>query len=218
MRNRVFLATLLLTVSGVQSACIFCNAPEERSISVSTIDSLQITINGRSMALQLGAHIGQAEISRTHFDPLFNAIEDRGSANTGLLISVGGPDPATNEQVLLTIAVPADMSRNDVYTIANTFAVEPGFSTTPLTFGVRATQNPNTADVAFGTSTYTFPPPLFTVNYRATSATGTIRVTERGDGYAIMRLDIDLVDATGRTAFVNGQIQVATGRYTPPCT
>jgi hypothetical protein len=24
--------------------------------------------------------------------------------------------------------------------------------------------------------------------------------------------------ATGRTAFVNGQIQVATGRYTPPCT
>jgi len=216
-RSGLISAAVVLTLAALSTGCNYCGAEEERAITVSTTDSLTITRNAQVTRLAPVSRVGAAEISPLSFDAVFNAIEGTQTPNRALLLTLSGT-AATGELVTIVFALPADLDRNDQYTVARTFTAEPGLSTDPGMWGLREVAGANTAEIAFTTSTYSFPPAQHTITYRANAASGMIRVLQRERGWAELDLDITLTDAAGATATLDGRIQVNTERYTPPCT
>ncbi|HUP89367.1 MAG TPA: hypothetical protein VM100_08455 [Longimicrobiales bacterium] len=205
-----------MIASASSSACNFCGAEEQRAINVGVYDSITVTRAGQTSRLQLGARVGDTEITRPTFDSVFTAVDKGLNANRSVILSLGGTDPATGEIVLASFILPSDLRKGAQYTVTSTFNIEPGFSTTPLSWGTRGANGSN-AVLGFTTSTYTFPPANFTINYRATSASGTITVTNRGSGFVELQLAIQFTDASGRPGSMTGRIQATAERYTPPC-
>jgi hypothetical protein len=217
MRMRLLSLGFAAALASVTSACNYCGADEVRALTVSTVDSLAITRNGVTRRLQLNSRVAGREIEDARFEAVFNAIEDRPSSNRGILLTLSGTDPVTSELITMVMALPSNLDRGDVYTVNRTFVAEPGLSTDPGLWGERDLEGVNTADVAFTTSTYSFPPAQHTITYRAATATGTIRVTQRSRGYVEVDVAIGLADASGVAAALNGKIQINTERHTPPC-
>ena len=124
---------------------------------------------------------------------------------------------SASTQLTIALALPEDMTRGDVYTVNGTFTAEPRFSTDPAFFATRDLQGANNAQIAFTRWRYTFPPPVHTVTYRASAATGTIRVTQRSDDYVEVELNLQVTDPTNGPATITGRVQAQTERHTPPC-
>jgi hypothetical protein len=216
MTSRVNATIVAAAVCVFCSACNFCGADEQHALTVSTVDSLTITRAGNTARLQLGARLMDNQINRATFDSVFDAVDRGLSANRSVILSLTGDDPATGETVSISFVVPSDLRRGAQYPVTSTFNVEPGFSTDPGLWGTRGA-NGNNAAFAFTTSTYSFPPAHFTINYRAATSSGTITVTNRSTGYVEFALAIQFTDATGRPGSVTGRIQATTERTTPPC-
>ena len=202
------------------TGCNYCGADEDLAIGISTMDSLSIVVGSQAIRLSTNSRVGQTEIDRATFLYLYDAIEDRKSppARTLVLPLSGYVEPNRNELFVMGFALPEDLTRGDVYTVDGTFNVEAGLSTDPGLWMTRPLADANKAQVGFTRATYSFPPGMFTVTYRATSASGAVRVTQRGDAWAELDLDLRLSDAAGVASTIRGRLQVTTSRYTPPCT
>ena len=211
----VGLVSVLIGV--VPAACNFCDAEEERAISISSVDSLTLTFGTQSTRMQFGSRVSHRELPAASFEPVFRAIEDPSSPPSRSIILTVDAIESASTQLTIALALPEDMTRGDVYTVNGTFTAEPRFSTDPAFFGTRDLQGANNAQIAFTRWRYTFPPPVHTVTYRASAATGTIRVTQRSDDYVEVELNLQVTDPTNGPATITGRVQAQTERHTPPC-
>ena len=213
---RRFASALALATTTATTGCL-CGADEERAVTVSAIDALTVVRDGSSRRIEIVTRVTEPEVSPQTFDFVYNTIEERPQGE-GIVLGLSGTDPTSNELVILALALPVSLRRGDEYAVGATFSVDAGLTSDPRLWGAYDLQQSDRAEVAFTIAAYSFPPPLYTVSFRATTSSGTIRVTERQRGSLELSLNLTLVDATGMTTTVTGRVQANTERFTPPCT
>jgi hypothetical protein len=194
-----------------------CGADEEHAVTVSSPGSLTVTRDGTARQVEFVTRLDETQVSPSTFQFVFNTIEGSTSGE-GVALSLSGTDPTSNELVILVLGLPVSLRPGDEYSVGATFPVDPGVSSDPRLWGERDLQQSNRAEVAFTTATYSFPPPQYTVSYRAVTSSGTIRVTQRQRGWVELSVSLSLADATGKTTTVTGRVQANSERFTPPCT
>jgi hypothetical protein len=209
-----FLAAVSLATT--LAAC--CGAEEEHVVSISPgVDSLTLTRDGVARKFGTVARATVPPTSPPTFEFVFNTLEGN-TIGDGIALSVGGDDPVTNELVLVSLALPMSLRIGDQYTVGATYTVQPGLDNAPGVFGAYDLQQPNQAEAAFTTSTYTFPPGVYNATFQAATTTGTVRVIERERGRIVLSLNLNFTDPAGKTATVTGLMHATTERFTPPCT
>lgn len=212
----------LLTTAGLAattaiSGCNYCGADEQHAVNFGTgIDGLTVVRDGATRRIEVSGRASSPPIQQSAFDFVFNTIEGSRTGE-GIALTFGGPDPVTDETVALTLALPVSLRNGDQYPVGTTFTIDVTLDGDPRGLGPHDLQQPNQAEAAFTIAKYTFPPPTFTVNFRAVTSTGTVRVTDRDDGRLELTLNLSFVDANGKTALVTGTTQVSTEKVTPPC-
>jgi hypothetical protein len=117
---------------------------------------------------------------------------------------------------VLAVAVPADLRKGAVYTIARTFMLQISHGEATA-WGRRALAAPQQAEIALSAATYTFPPGVYTHTFQATAVAGTITVVNRWKETVELGLDLRTTDASGRAIVVRGNVYLDAQRYTPPC-
>jgi hypothetical protein len=213
---RRWLTGLGLATTLVMSGCL-CGADEVHAVTVSAPDSLVVVANDATRKIEVVTRLTENEASPAAFRFVYNTIE--GSAGgEGVALTLSGLDPATNETVLLVLALPVSLRRGEEYQVGGTFTVDAGFGVAPRAWGPYDLQQPNRAEAAFTTAAYQFPPGRYDTTFRAATSTGTVRITNRRDGWLEMALDLRFTDATGRTRTVTGRAQANSESYAPPCT
>jgi hypothetical protein len=211
------LAALALVASTALSACNICGNPEQRVLNLSSgLDSVTVVRAGRTFRVGSVVRVFEPQASSPSFDVVFNTLE--GATNgEAIVLNVTGRDPATDEVVILAVAVPVSLRQGEEYTVGSAFSVDASIDGDPRTFGAYDLQQPTRAEAAFTIAKYTFPPPLFTTNYRGATASGTVRVSKRERGLLELVVNLNFVDAAGNTAKVTGGLRASTERYTAPC-
>ena len=209
-------AAAALAATVATTGCL-CGADEQYAVTVSAPDSLVVTRDGVTRRVEIVTRLAQQDVSPATFGFVYDVIEGSTSGE-GVALTMSGIDAVSNEVVTLVLGLPVSLRRGDEYPVGVTFAIEPGVSSDPRYWGPRDLQQSNRAEVAFVVSAYTFPPPLYTATFRAVTSTGTVRVTQRERGRVELSLNLNLMDATGRTTVVTGRAQANSERFTPPCT
>jgi len=213
---RRWLAAIGLVTTLAMTGCL-CGADEGHAVTVSAPDALTVTRDGVARKVEVVTRLTEPEASPTTFQFVFNAVE--GSTNgEGVALSLSGADATSDELVILTLALPVALRRGDEYPVGATFTVDPGLTPDPRLWGAYDLRQPDEAEAAFTIASYSFPPPQFTVNFRAATSTGTIRVTQRQRGSVELSLNLSFTDASGKTTTVTGRAQANSERFTAPCT
>jgi hypothetical protein len=150
------------------------------------------------------------------FEFVFNTLEGSTSGE-GVAFTLSGTDATTQEVVTIVLALPVSLREGDVYSVGGTFSVEVGNAAETRMWGAHDLADPSKADVAFVVSTYSFPPPVHTPNFRAVASTGTIRVVDRTDGHVQLALDLRFTDATGNVRTVTGDAEARTEKSAALC-
>jgi hypothetical protein len=207
-------AAAIVAMSGCSS---LCGAREQRAVTLGAgITGLTVVRDGTTRRVEVVTRLTEPLTNPSTFDFVFNTIEGSRSGE-GVALSLSGNDPVSDELVALTLALPVSLRSGDEYAVGSTFTIEVGLDSDPRSWGPHDLKQSNQAEAAFTIAKYSFPPPTFTVNFRAVTSTGTIRVTDRDDGSVEFTLNLSFTDANGKTTLVTGNVQGVTERYTPPC-
>ena len=209
------LALALVTTLGT-SAC-HCG-DEQHAVTISTgLDSLTVTGSGIAKRVASVGRLTQPPTSSSTLDFVFNTLEGT-TGGDGIVLTIGGYEPNTpNDIVILSLAVPASLRSGAQYTVGRTFSIDASIDGDPRSIGAYDLQRSDQAEVAFTDATYSFPPPVFTTNFRAVQATGTVRVVERETGRVRLSFNLAVTDAAGRTRSVVGSLLASNERFYPPC-
>jgi hypothetical protein len=194
-----------------------CNLPEEYAVSASAVHELTIAWPERTAVLRMGGRIAEGELAPARFRPMFDAIRGQAGTAAAVVITLTEQDPATNEAVSLTLALPAALRRGARYQVGGVFSSALVWRDLYQAWGTRPLQHADRAEVAFSASVYAFPPPVHTPTFVATEAEGTIDIVERGTGWFHAAVVLRLTDADGRVVNVTGTVQAQAERYSPSC-
>jgi len=194
-----------------------CCGSEQQAVTVSAPDSISVTRNGTTRNVEIVTRLDETQSSRSSFDFVYNTIEGSRSGE-GIALTLSGIDPVSDEVVLLVLALPVSLRDGDEYPVGATFPVDAGVPSDPRFWGPHDLQQPTQAETAFTIASYTFPPGVYNSTYRAATSAGTIRITDRENGWVQMTLNLSFIDASGATATVTGEVQVNSEEYSAPCT
>jgi hypothetical protein len=208
-----------LATTLTMSACA-CLGREEHAVTLSAgSEGLTLIADGVGRRIPVEWRFTSNQASTSEFEFVVDAI-DGSKAGEGVALtvtgSVAGSDPASSDFVSLTMALPVSLQQGDIYAIGSTFTTEVGV-TDSRAWGAHDLQQSNQADVAFAIATYTFPPPVYTVKFRAVSSTGSIRVTSRSSGFVELLLNLSFSDGNGTTRFLNGPVRVNLETFNASC-
>lgn len=210
-----WLSTLLIGASIASSGCSFCG-PEQHAVATSHTLTLGGDIPARQ--IQYGTYrLTEPPASHDAFQIVFNTLEGFSNAE-GVALTFSGTDAVTQEIVTLVLALPVALREGDVYAVASTFSVDVGSNADTRLWGAHDLAQSDKADVAFVVATYSFPPPVYTPNFRAVASTGTIRVLDRTAGHAQLALDLSFTDAAGSVRTVTGAARADTEKHAALCT
>jgi hypothetical protein len=211
------LSGFLIVTTAALSGCNYCGADEQHAVNLGAgLEGLTVVRDGVTRKIDVVSRLTSPPAEGSKFDFVFNTIEGS-STGEGIALTISGPDPVTDETIALTLALPVSLRQGDQYSIGATFTIDVSLDGDPRSYGPHDLQQSNQAEAAFTVAKYTFPPPTFTVNFRAVTSTGTVRVTDRDDGQVELSLNLSFVDVNGKTSLVTGSVQVSTEKYTPPC-
>jgi hypothetical protein len=197
------------------TGCDYCG-PEQHAITTS---ANTLTMGGGVATRQIQYvtyRLTEPPATPAVFDFVFNTLE--GSTNgEGVALTFTGTDALTQEVVTIVLALPVALREGDQYAVGSTFSVEVGTSAETRLWGAHDLAQSNQADVAFVVSTYSFPPPVHTPNFRAVSSTGTIRVVNRTQGHVQLDLNLSFTDANGGVRTVTGDTEANTVKSAALC-
>ena len=187
------------------TGCDWCG-PEQHAITTSA-NPLNMGGGVSTRQIQYVTYrLTEPPASRDVFEFVFNTLE--GSTDgEGVALTFSGTDALTQEVVTIVLALPVSLREGDQYSVGSTFSVEVGSTAETRLWGAHDLAQPNQADVAFVVSTYSFPPPVHTPNFRAVSSTGTIRVMDRTQGHVQLDLNLSFTDAAGNVRTVTGEAE-----------
>ena len=210
-----WLPALAVAATIATTGCDWCG-PEQHAITTSA-NSL-IMGGGVSTRQIQYVTFRLTEPPATHdaFEFVFSTLE--GSTNgEGVAFTFTGTDALTQEVVTIVLALPVALREGDQYTVGSAFSVEVGSNAETRLWGAHDLAQSNQADVAFVVSTYSFPPPVHTPNFRAVSSTGTIRVVNRTQGHVQLDLNLSFTDANGSVRTVTGDAEANTVKSAALC-
>ena len=212
---RLWLAGFGLSTTVATTGCL-CNFPDDHAVTFSAgNEGLTLVADGVPRRVAVETHVTSNQLSASALDDVVSALEGSRDGE-GVALSFSGFDQVTNEYVAFTLALPVSLQQGDEYPAGATFTVDLN-APDPQMWGARDLQTSNKADVAFAIATYTFPPPAYSVNFRAVSSSGTIRVTERERGRLALSLNLSFADATGKTKSVTGVVRATLETIHPRC-
>jgi hypothetical protein len=207
----VFLALPILAGCG-----LICEADEEHAVAAFSTGPLTVARDGApAVSVDFDGRIHPEYVGQSVFRPVFDAIEGRVTSG-GIVVSMRGENGVTGESVVLALAVPAELRKGAVYTVARTFPLQISHGEATA-WGRRTLAAPQQAEIALSAATYTFPPGVFTHTFQATAVTGTITVVNRWKETVELGLDLRTTDASGSEVVVRGNVYLNAQRYTPPC-
>jgi hypothetical protein len=210
-----WLSAFVVAATIASTGCNYCG-PEQHAITTS---AGTLTLGGDIATRQIQYviyRLTEPPASHDQFQFVFNTLE--GSTNgEGVALTLSGTDATTQEIVTIVLALPVALRQGDVYSIGSTFSVEVGSATEARLWGAHDLAQSTKADVAFVVATYSFPPPVYTANFRAVSSSGTIRVVNRTNGHLQLQLDLSFTDANGAVRTVTGDARADTEKRAALC-
>jgi hypothetical protein len=210
-----WLSTLAVAATIGTTGCDYCG-PEQHAITTSG-NNLMLGGDIATRQIQFVTYrLTEPPASHDAFQFVFNTLEGSTSGE-GVALTVNGTDAVTQELVTIVLALPVRLRQGDNYTVGSTFSVDVGSITDTRLWGAHDLVDSNKADVAFVAVTYTFPPPVYTPNFRAVSSTGTIRVVDRTDGHLQLDLNLSFTDANGAVRTVTGDARADTEKRPALC-
>jgi hypothetical protein len=210
-----WLPTFLVAAATATTGCNYCG-PEQHAITTSA-STLMMGGGITTRQIQYVTYrLTEPPASHDAFEFVFNTLE--GSTNgEGVTLTLSGTDAITQEVVTIVLALPVSLRQGDEYAVGGTFSVEVGSAAETRLWGAHDLVESNKADVAFVVSTYSFPPPVHTPNFRAVSSSGTIRVVTRTRGHVELQLNLSFTDAAGNVRTVTGDGQANTEKSAALC-
>ena len=210
--RRLFAAAFTAATAIAMTGC--CGG-EQHSIRISAPDLLTVQLGNNTLLFYSNTSLTSPPLVPSDLEFVFNTLEGS-TGGEGVMISYRGSEAASNQALMLSLALPVALHNGDVYTVGGAFSNVPD-EIDANAHGPYDLLDPNKAEVALSESTYTFPPAHFDVNYRATTASGTVRVTNRSSTSVELALDLSFTDAAGRTATLVGRVQAAAERTKASC-
>ena len=214
--SRWWLAAFGIATTLVVTGCSVCG-PEQHAITVGSINALNVTGGPAALTVGSSLRLVESQFSSSTFDFVYETLKGSRSGE-GIALSFSGSDRSSSEQIWLVLAVPVSLRPGDEYSVGATFAVEPGTSDDPKMWGAYDLRQSNQAEVSFAVVTYSFPPPVYTTNFRAVKSTGTIRVTQRTTGSVELSLNLTFTNAAGSVRALIGSVQASADDYAATCT
>jgi hypothetical protein len=210
-----WLSAFVLAATIATTGCDYCG-PEQHAITTSA-NTLMMGGDIATRQIQYVTYrLTEPPASHDAFEFVFNTLE--GSTNgEGVALTLNGTDATTQEVVTIVLALPVTLREGDQYAVGSTFSVEVGSTAETRLWGAHDLAQSNQADVAFVVATYSFPPPVYTPNFRAVSSTGTIRVVNRTQGHVQLDLNLSFTDANGNVRTVAGDGQANTEKSEALC-
>ena len=195
-----------------------CNAcgPDQHAITTS---ANSLTMGGGIATRQIQYvtyRLTEPPATHADFEFVFNALEGSTSGE-GVAFTLTGTDAITQEVVTLVLALPVPLRQGDVYDVGGTFSIDVGSPAQAGFWGAHDLAQPTRAEVAFVVATYSFPPPVYTPNFRAVSSTGTIRVVGRTEGHVQLELNLSFTDANGSVRTVTGDAEANAETFSALC-
>jgi len=214
--TQLWISAFVLATTVAASGCNGCG-PEQHAITTTSPNNFILGLPAVSRQVQfVNRRLTEPPATHEDFQFIFNTLE--GSTNgEGVAITWSGTDAGTQEVVTLVLALPVVLRDGDDYAIGSTFSVDPGTPAEEGFWGAHDLQDPNKADVAFVISTYSFPPPVFTPNFRAVTTTGTVHVIGRSRGHVQLAVDLSFTDANGNTRTLTGNAQADNEKFAALC-
>jgi hypothetical protein len=207
----------VLTLPVLGGCGLICAADEEHAVAAFSTGPLTVARNGGpAVPVDFDGRIHPEYVGESVFRPVFDAIEGRVTTG-GFVVSMRGEDPVNGESLVLALAVPADLRKGAVYTVARTFTVQISHGEATA-WGRRTLAVPQQAEIALSAATYAFPPGVYTHTFQAAAVAGTITVVNRWKETVELTLDLRTTDASGSAVVVRGNVYLNAQRYTPPCT
>ncbi len=176
-------------------------------------DQVTVQLNNHTLFFYSNTNLTSPPVSSSKLDFIFSTLAGSTSGE-GIALTFRGSEATSPQAMMLSLAVPVALHNGDVYTVGSTFANDPNVTDDAL--GQYNLAQSNQAEVAFNVSNNNFPNP-YEVTYRATSTTGTIRVTSRSGDQVELTLDLHLTDANGTVATVVGRVQAINQRMSASC-
>ncbi|HUR00070.1 MAG TPA: hypothetical protein VM166_11495 [Gemmatimonadaceae bacterium] len=205
----VFAATIATT------GCNYCG-PEQHAVTTSSSGlSMGGSVPARTVQY-VSYRLTEPPAAHDDFQFVFNTLEGSTSGD-GVAFTLSGTDAITQENVILVLALPVALRQGDVYSVGSTFSVDVTSPARDGSWGAHDLAQSNKADVAFVVATYSFPPPVYTPNFRAVSSTGTIRVMNRTQGHVDLDLDLHFTDANGAVRTITGPAQANADKRAALC-
>src|SRR4051812_49195942 len=200
-----WLPALVVAATIANNGCSYCG-PEQHAITTSA-NSLMLGGDVATRQIQfVTPRLTEPPATHDQFQFLFNTLEGSTSGE-GVAFTLTGTDAVTQEVVFLVLALPVALRQSDQYSVGSTFSIDVASPAQAGFWGSHDLVQPNKADVAFVVATYSFPPALYTPNFRAVSSTGTVRVVNRTQGHVDLDLDLSFTDANGSVRTLTGPAQ-----------
>jgi hypothetical protein len=196
------LIAFVVAATIASTGCNYCG-PEQHAITTSS-SGLSMGGGVAARTVQYVTYrLTEPPANHNDFQFLFNTL-DGSTSGEGVAFTLQGTDAVTQEVVFLVLALPVALRQGDQYSVGSTFSVDVTSPAQAGFWGSHDLAQPNTADVAFVVATYSFPPAVYTPNFRAVSSTGTIRVVNRTQGHVDLDLDLSFTDANGSVRTLTG--------------
>ena len=209
------LPAFVIAATIASNGCNYCG-PEQHAITTS---ANSLTLGGDVAARQVQYviyRLTEPPASHDAFQHVFNTLEESTNGE-GVALTWSGTDAITQEVVTIVLALPVSLRQGDEYAVGSTFSVEVGSIAETRLWGAHDLAESNKADVAFVVATYSFPPPVYTPNFRAVSSTGTIRVMNRTRGHIQLQLNLSFTDASGAVRTLTGDAEADTEKRAALC-
>lgn len=193
-----------------------CCGGEQHDVAISAPDLFTVNVGNNTLLMYSNTHLTTPPLNPSTLDFVFNTLEGSTSGE-GVTLTLRGSEATSNQAMMLSLALPVALRTGDVYNVGGTFTNDPGLAGDAAAYGPYDLAQPNQAEVGFNVSTYTFPPAEYDVNYRATSSSGTVRVTQHTRGQLELMVDLSFVDATGKPATLTGRVLAIAERFDASC-
>ena len=193
-----------------------CCGGEAHQIRIAAPDLFTVQVGNNTLLMYSNTSLSSPPVSSSKLEFIFSTLGGS-TGGEGIVLPVRGHEATTPQAMMLSVALPVALRVGDVYTVSRTFTNDPTVGDDVSSGPYNLVQS-NQAEVAFNISNSTFPPPSpDPVTYRATTTTGSIRVTNRQRDQVELMLDLDFTDANGIPASVTGRLVASNERTSGQC-
>jgi hypothetical protein len=172
--------------------------------------------------LGLEGRLYEGDFREAEFRQMWNAVTSAAAPFEGMALTLSGGssgESGVSRLAGMVLVTPLPLVRGARYTVGRALP-PPALTGMPMywsSWGRRELQTSGQAEIAYRSFDYHAVGMITENDFVATSALGTIEVVERYRGdQVVLRVDVTLTAADGRTVRLRGDIRVVAERYTPP--